>query len=117
MANYVTQTSDKSREVALQKWKKGCFGVFGLENFYVGKIGRGIGHFAAGVLFCLIAISAVVTMMSGEIQRELPPEDVPIYLVSMVLTIVILWAFLAVPNLYRLKMGTFRDNIGAVLRE
>lgn len=117
MAKYFTKTSDKTRSVALKKWKNGCFGIFGFENFYVGKIARGIGHFAAGVLFCIVAVSAVVTMMSGEIQRELPPEDVPIYLVSMVLTIVILWAILAVPNLYRLKMGTFRDNIGAVLRE
>ena len=40
MANYVTNTSDKSKKVALVL----CifFGLFGFHYFYVGRIGRGI---------------------------------------------------------------------------
>lgn len=40
MANYVTQTSDKSKKKALLLCIFG--GLFGLHYFYVGKIGRGI---------------------------------------------------------------------------
>lgn len=104
MANYVTQTSDKSRAVALQKWKKGCFGVFGLETFYVGKIARGIGHFAAGLFFFEFVFAALYGIFTE-------------FNFAGIIPVSIYWAILAVPNLYRLKMGTFRDNIGAVLRE
>lgn len=115
MANYVTQTSDKSRDVALQKWKKGCFGVFGLENFYVGKIGRGLVHFVVGIFFFPIEFSVIAALFSE--SSSIPSGEMPVYILSALIMIVGFWAILAVPNLYRLKMGTFRDNIGAVLRE
>lgn len=40
MANYVTQTSNKSKKTALLLCIFG--GFFGLHYFYVGKIGKGI---------------------------------------------------------------------------
>lgn len=40
MANYVTGTSDKKKSTALILCIFG--GIFGLHNFYVGRIGRGI---------------------------------------------------------------------------
>ena len=40
MANYVTQTSDKKKIVALILCLFG--GMFGLHLFYVGRIGKGI---------------------------------------------------------------------------
>jgi TM2 domain. len=43
MANYITQTSDKKRGVALVL----CIflGFFGAHMFYVGRVGRGILYF------------------------------------------------------------------------
>ena len=40
MANFVTQTSDKSKKKALLLCIFG--GLFGLHYFYVGKIGKGL---------------------------------------------------------------------------
>lgn len=50
MANYTTQTSDKSKTVALIL----CIflGVLGIHRFYVGKIGTGILYLFTGGLFC-----------------------------------------------------------------
>lgn len=61
MANYVTNTSDKKKSVALICCLFG--GLLGIHNFYVGRIGRGIlflftaGLFAVGWLYDLIKIA------------------------------------------------------------
>ncbi|MEG2618930.1 MAG: TM2 domain-containing protein [Bacilli bacterium] len=60
-ANYVTNTSDKSKKVALILCA--CGGFFGIHLFYVGKIGKGLlymctaGLFFLGWIFDLIKIS------------------------------------------------------------
>ena len=113
MSNYVTQTSDKSREEALRQWKRGCYGVLGTENFYVGKILRGVLHFAAGLYFFVILFASAVAAILGLLSGLLPFYDV-LAIVTMVGGI---WAVIAVPNLYKIKMGKFRDNTGAFLRE
>ncbi len=51
MTNYVTQTSDKSKQVAL--WLCVFGGFFGLHLFYVGRIGKGILYLFTGGLFCI----------------------------------------------------------------
>lgn len=50
MANYVTQTSDKNKTIALLL----CIldGFFGLHQFYVGKIGTGVLYLFTAGLFC-----------------------------------------------------------------
>jgi len=40
--NFITVTSDKVKSKALFWWFVGIFGMFGLHNFYVGRVGRGI---------------------------------------------------------------------------
>lgn len=40
MPKYTTATSDKKKKTALKWWAIGCLGLFGIENFYVGKSKR-----------------------------------------------------------------------------
>ncbi len=60
MANYVTQTSDKSKRAAFKKCLFG--GWFGLHQYYVGRIGKGLlytctlGLFLFGWIIDLISI-------------------------------------------------------------
>ena len=49
MTNYVTPTSDKDKNTALLLCVFG--GIFGLHQFYVGKIGNGILYLFTGGLF------------------------------------------------------------------
>lgn len=49
MANFVTNTSDKSKKTAL--WLCILGGIFGLHHFYVGRIGKGFVYFCTGGLF------------------------------------------------------------------
>lgn len=61
MANYVTNTSDKSKKTALLLCLFG--GMIGLHQFYVGKIGKGLlyaltfGIFLIGWLVDIIKIA------------------------------------------------------------
>ena len=75
MANYVTQTSDKKKGTALIL----CIflGIFGIHQFYVGRIGMGILYLCTGGLFCIGWIIDIV----------------------------------------KIATGSFRDNVGAPLRE
>lgn len=75
MANYVTQTSDKSKKTALILCVFG--GFFGIHQFYVGKIGSGILYLFTGGLF-----------MFG-------------------------W----IVDIVKISIGSFRDNVGAPLRQ
>ncbi len=63
MANYVTQTSDKSKKTAFLRCLWGLIGIGGLHYFYVGRIGAGLaflftaGGFYVGTVIDLIRIS------------------------------------------------------------
>ena len=63
MANYVTQTSDKSKKTAFRRCLWGLIGVGGLHYFYVGRIGAGVvflctfGGMWFGTIIDLIRIS------------------------------------------------------------
>lgn len=75
MSNYVTNTSDKKRLTALLL----CIflGFFGVHQFYVGKIGKGILYLLTAGIF---GIGWVV-------------------------------------DIFKIALGTFKDNVGAPLRE
>lgn len=75
MATYVANTSDKSKKTALLL----CIflGYFGVHQFYVGKIGKGLLYLFTGGLFGIGWIVDIVKIL----------------------------------------MGSFRDNVGAPLRE
>ena len=75
MSVYTTQTSDKSKKTALILCI--CGGLFGLHQFYVGNIGKGILYFCTCGLF-----------MFG-------------------------W----IADIIKISTGSFRDNVGAPLRE
>ena len=63
MANYVTQTSDKSKKTAFRRCLWGLLFVGGLHYFYVGRIGMGLvflftgGGMWFGTIIDLIRIS------------------------------------------------------------
>lgn len=63
MANYVTQTSDKSKKTALLL----CIflGIFGGHYFYVGRYGRGILYLLTAGLFCIGWIFDIIKIASG----------------------------------------------------
>ena len=63
MANYTTITSDKSKQTAL--WCCILGGMFGIHQFYVGRIGRGLLYFFTGGLFCIGWIADIIKIASG----------------------------------------------------
>lgn len=98
MSKYTTTTSDKKKKAALKWWAIGCLGFFGFENFYVGKIKKGIIRVVIGI-FIMLSLYA----MNGSEGR------VPVG--------IIFWAIAALPNFFKIVMGVFRDNVGEPLRE
>ena len=75
MANYVSNTSDKSKKTALILCI--CLGFLGVHNYYVGKIGKGILYsFTCG----LFGVGWIM-------------------------------------DIFKIATGSFRDNVGAPLRE
>lgn len=75
MSNYVTNTSDKSKKKALKFCAAG--GWFGLHQYYVGNIGKGI----------------LYTLTFG------------------------LFIFGWISDLIKIATGSFKDNVGAPLRD
>ena len=63
MANYVTNTSDKSKKVALLLCLFG--GMFGLHQFYVGKVGKGILYLCTGGLFMIGWAVDLIKIITG----------------------------------------------------
>lgn len=98
MANYVTHTSDKKKKTALVFWAVGLIGILGLEYLYVGKIKTGIIRLVIGS----IVLMAFYGMKGAE--GEVPMS-------------IVFWVVVAVPNLVRILLGTFRDNVGAPIRK
>lgn len=99
-ANYVSSTSDKSKKVALIFWLVGLLGIMGLENFYVGKIKKGAIHAFLGLLLGMAAITGILE--EG---------------VEFLFAFALIWVIFALPNLIKLLMGVFRDNVGNPLRK
>ena len=98
MANYTTSTSDKSRDRAVKLLL--CGGI-GLHYFYVGRI-------KAGLIHCIIGLALYGTIVASILDAELHAAILP--------GILMLLAF-NVPDLIRLKLGKFRDNVGDYLRQ
>lgn len=98
MANYTTSTSDKSRDRAVKLLL--CGGI-GLHYFYVGRIKTGLIHIVLGICMWM---SIVICIFDSELHEAIIP------------CILILVAF-NVPDLIRLKLGKFRDNVGDYLRQ
>lgn len=65
MANYVTQTSDKSKTTALILCCIGYLGIGGLHYFYVGRIGKGLLYLITGGLFIIGTIADTIKIASG----------------------------------------------------
>lgn len=97
MANYTTGTSDKKKKTALIFWLIGIVGLLGLEYFYVGKIKKGFIRLIVGILFAMAIYAILTTTQSG-----------PVW--------IIFWAIISLPNLARISIGIFKDNVGHPLR-
>lgn len=98
MANYTASTSDKSRDRAVKLLL--CGGI-GLHYFYVGRI-------KAGLIHCVIGLALYGAIVASILDAELHAAILP--------GILMLLAF-NVPDLIRLKLGKFRDNVGDYLRQ
>ena len=100
MANYTTSTSDRSKDKAIRLLL--CGGI-GLHYFYVGRIKAGLVHVTIGLIFWMGVLAALFEGVGSE------------KLVS--LWVLFLLACFNVPDLIRLKLGKFRDNVGDYLRQ
>lgn len=100
MANYTTSTSDKSKDKAIRLLL--CGGI-GLHYFYVGRIKAGLIHVAIGLVFWMGVLAALFEGVGSE------------KLIS--LWVLFLLTCINVPDLIRLKLGKFRDNVGDYLRQ
>ena len=99
MANYTTNTSDKKKKTAFIWWAVGLLGLLGLEYFYVCKFKKCFVRAFFGILY-----ASVIVML---IQEE--PSMIPVA--------IIMWAVVAIPNLFRILCGVFKDNVGEPLRK
>jgi len=92
MANYGTITSDKKRKTALILCLLG--GFLGLHRLYVGKI-------KSGLIFLIIGL---VCVGSSFVDPVVLPSLLVMYL-------------FAIPDLVKILLGIYKDNVGAHLRE
>lgn len=97
MANYTTNTSDKSKSKAKRLLL--CGGL-GLQYFYVGKIKMGLIRFVLGILLWVLFITGIAEGEAAMIAAGI--------------------GFLIAINLFELvkiSLGKFKDNIGNYLRQ
>lgn len=110
MSSYTTNTSDKSKKQALKLlW----MGGLGFHLFYVGRIKAGIVRFFFGFIFWIMAIMGVVNPEEFA-GGDMPPAAAAI---SMVIGALICLFIFNLPDLIKLHLGTFKDNVGNPLRE
>ncbi|MBR5678021.1 MAG: TM2 domain-containing protein [Paludibacteraceae bacterium] len=65
MANYVTNTSDKSKKQAMILCCIGFAGIGGLHYFYVGKYGKGLLYLFTLGFFFIGTVKDLITIASG----------------------------------------------------
>ena len=65
MANYVTNTSDKSKGTARLLCCLGFIGLGGIHYFYVGRYGKGILYFCTIGMFFMGTIKDLAVISSG----------------------------------------------------
>ena len=65
MANYVTNTSDKSKKTALILCCLGYAEIGGIHYFYVGKYGKGLLYFLTIGFFFFGTIKDTISIASG----------------------------------------------------
>ena len=106
MANYTTNTSDKSRKEAMRLLLKG--GV-GKHLFYVGKIKAGIRR---AIIGWVCWFGAAVTLLTSIFSNEIPFGEGLCGAIGCVLIIV----FVNLRDYIKLRLGTFTDNVGQYLR-
>ena len=109
MANYVTGTSDKTKAGCLKAWKMGLFGLLGFENFYVMKIKVGIIRALIGAIVVMFGVTGLYAFTTG--TSSLGSK------IGFAFTVLVTWAVISIPNLYRISVGKFRDNVGYVVKE
>ena len=100
MANYTTNTSDKSKDKAIKLLL--CGGI-GLHYFYVGRIKAGIVHLIIGLMFWMGFLAMIFEGTGSEKLFSL--------------WVLFVLACINVPDFIRLKLGKFRDNVGNALRQ
>lgn len=66
MANYVIQTSDKSKTTALILCL--CLGMFGAHYYYVGRVGRGLLYTLTMGLICFGWIADIFVILAGNFK-------------------------------------------------
>ena len=66
MANYVAMTSDKKKRTALILCLIG--GVFGLHQFYVGRIGKGLLYLCTMGLFFIGTVLDFISILMGNFR-------------------------------------------------
>ena len=66
MTNYITETSDKSKETALMCCIFG--GWFGLHHYYVGNIGKGFLYTCTFGMFCVGWGIDVISILLGSFR-------------------------------------------------
>lgn len=96
MANYTTSVSDKSKGKAI---KLLALGGIGLHLFYVGRI-------KAGLIRAVIGILLWVLFIDGIAEGQTP----------MIVSGILLLVLFNIPDLIKLSLGKFKDNIGNYLR-
>ena len=96
MANYTTNTSDKSKKKAI---KLLLFGGVGLHLFYVGRVKAGIFRMVFSLLFWSLIMNGFSTGETALIVSGIG------FLVAVNLL-----------DLIKLGLGTFKDNVGDNLR-
>ena len=61
--NYTTITSDKSKKTALLCCIFG--GIFGIHQFYVGRVGKGLLYLLTSGLFCIGWLKDIISIATG----------------------------------------------------
>lgn len=97
MAIYTSNTSDKSKKKAK---KLLLMGGLGFHLFYVGRIKYGIIRFVLGILFWVLLFTGIA---EGEF--------------GMIFGGIVCMIVFNIVDYIKLCLGTFRDNVGAFLRE
>lgn len=101
MANYTTNASDFTKGQVMRAWLIGAVGTLGCHYFKVGRIKAGIVHLIIGALLWLSFFSAVVSASKA----------------SGAIGVLLILAAISIFDLVRIQLGTFRDNVGAAVRE